>query len=48
MTAIDPAVARIIEAAGTYVPRLLAAVEERLSELARSHGDVLAAKDASS
>jgi geranylgeranyl pyrophosphate synthase len=40
--AVDPAVARIVEAAGPYVPRLLALVEERLALVARSHGEVLA------
>ena len=40
--AVDPAVARIIAAAGEYVPRLLVAVEKRLAAVARSHGEVLA------
>ena len=40
--AVDPAVARIVEAAGDYVPRLLGLVEERLADVARSHGEVLA------
>jgi geranylgeranyl pyrophosphate synthase len=40
---VDPAVARIVEAGGEHVPRLLAAVEERLSAVAAGHGEVLAA-----
>ena len=40
--ASDPAVARIVEAGGAHVPRLLARVEERLAEVAGSHGTVLA------
>ena len=40
--ASDPAIARIVEAGGAHVPPLLARVEARLAEVARSHGDVLA------
>jgi geranylgeranyl pyrophosphate synthase len=40
---VDPAVARIVEAGGDHVPRLLAAVEERLAAVAAGHGEVLAA-----
>jgi len=40
--AVDPAVARIVEAGGPQIPGLLAAVEERLAAVARSHGAVLA------
>ena len=35
------AVAALVEAGGAHVPRLLDALEERLAELARGHGDVL-------
>ena len=40
--AVDPAVARIVDAGGPQVPRLLALVEERLNEVAASQGAVLA------
>ena len=42
MTETDPAIARIVEAGGAYVPPLLGRVEARLAEVARSHGEVLA------
>ena len=38
----DPAVARIVDAGGPHVPRLLALVEERLAAVATSYGAVLA------
>ena len=38
----DPAVARIVEAGGAHVPRLLARVEERLTAVAGGHGAALA------
>ena len=40
--AAEPAVARIVEAGGPHVPRLLELVEERLAAIAAGHGDVLA------
>jgi geranylgeranyl pyrophosphate synthase len=39
--AADPAVARIVDAGGPHVPRLLALVEERLVAVAASYGPVL-------
>jgi geranylgeranyl pyrophosphate synthase len=39
--AVDPAVARIVDAGGPHVPRLLALVEERLLTVADSYGPVL-------
>jgi geranylgeranyl pyrophosphate synthase len=41
-TAVDPAVARIVDAGGPHVPRLLALVEQRLTAVAGSYGEVLA------
>ena len=41
-TTADPAVARIVEAGGAQIPRLLAQVEERLVAVATGHGPVLA------
>ena len=43
MTSPAQAVGQIVEAAGPRVPALLADVEDRLAELARGHGEVLAA-----
>jgi geranylgeranyl pyrophosphate synthase len=40
--AVDPAIARIVAAGGPHVPPLLALVEERLTSVAASYGDVLA------
>ncbi len=40
--AVDPAVARVVEAGGTQIPSLLAAVEARLAVAAGGHGEVLA------
>jgi geranylgeranyl pyrophosphate synthase len=42
MTSAAESVNAIVEAAGPHVPVLLASVEERLAELASSHGPVLA------
>jgi len=42
MTSPAAAVGAIVEAAGPRVPELLGEVEERLAELARGHGPVLA------
>jgi geranylgeranyl pyrophosphate synthase len=42
LTSPSAAVGAIVEAAGPRVPELLAEVEERLTELARGHGAVLA------
>jgi geranylgeranyl pyrophosphate synthase len=42
MTSAAESVTAIVEAAGQHVPRLLARVEERLAELARGHGPILA------
>jgi geranylgeranyl pyrophosphate synthase len=42
VTSPAAAVGAIVEAAGPRVPALLGEVEERLAELARGHGDVLA------
>ena len=39
--AVDPAVARIVDAGGPHVPRLLELVEERLASVAASYGPVL-------
>jgi geranylgeranyl pyrophosphate synthase len=39
--AVDPAVARIVDAGGPHVPRLLGLVEERLVAIAGSYGPVL-------
>ena len=39
--AVDPAVARIVDAGGPQVPRLLTLVEERLAAVAASYGPVL-------
>lgn len=39
---VDPAVARIVEAGGSEVPRLLALVERELATVAGSYGEVLA------
>jgi geranylgeranyl pyrophosphate synthase len=39
--AVDPAVARIVDAGGPHVPRLLGLVEERLAAVAVSYGPVL-------
>jgi geranylgeranyl pyrophosphate synthase len=39
--AVDPAVARIVDAGGPHVPRLLALVEQRLVAVAGSYGPVL-------
>jgi geranylgeranyl pyrophosphate synthase len=41
--AVDPAVARVVDAGGAHVPPLLAAVEGRLAVAAGGHGAVLAA-----
>jgi geranylgeranyl pyrophosphate synthase len=43
VTSPAQAVGQIVEAAGPRVPALLADVEDRLAELARGHGEVLAA-----
>ena len=40
--AVDPAVARVVDAGGAHVPALLAAVETRLAVAAGGHGAVLA------
>ena len=42
MTAVDPAVARVVDAGGAHIPSLLAAVETRLAVAAGGHGEVLA------
>ncbi len=42
MSAVDPAVARVVDAGGAQVPALLAAVEARLAVAAGGHGAVLA------
>ena len=42
MTAVDPAVARVVDAGGAHIPALLAAVETRLAVAAGGHGEVLA------
>ena len=39
--AVDPAVARIVDAGGPHVPRLLAQVEERLNSVAVAYGQTL-------
>jgi geranylgeranyl pyrophosphate synthase len=39
---VDPAVARIVDAGGPHVPRLLGLVEEQLAAVAASYGPVLA------
>jgi geranylgeranyl pyrophosphate synthase len=43
VTAVDPAVARVVDAGGAHIPSLLAAVETRLAVAAGGHGEVLAA-----
>ena len=40
--AVDPAVARVVDAGGAHIPSLLAAVETRLAVAAGGHGEVLA------
>lgn len=40
-TTVDPAVARIVDAGGPHVPRMLGLVEERLAAVAASYGPVL-------
>jgi octaprenyl-diphosphate synthase len=42
VTAVDPAVARVVDAGGDQIPSLLAAVEARLAVAAGGHGEVLA------
>jgi octaprenyl-diphosphate synthase len=42
VTAVDPAVARVLDAGGAQIPSLLAAVETRLAVAAGGHGEVLA------
>jgi octaprenyl-diphosphate synthase len=43
VTAVDPAVARVVDAGGTHILPLLSAVETRLAVAAGGHGEVLAA-----
>ncbi|HEV2755536.1 MAG TPA: polyprenyl synthetase family protein [Actinomycetota bacterium] len=42
MSAVDPAVARVVDAGGAQIPSLLAAIETRLAVAAGGHGSVLA------